>query len=108
MIAVLQPKYYVRQVRIPNEIYLKIKLFCVNNQITMLQFYSDMLDRFFSSYELRDIVYRASEKKGYRLSVYVNYKQAKVLKKLGSHCAVSEARIIHTALIEYLSYCEFS
>jgi hypothetical protein len=94
--------YLFRQIRIENNLYLKIKMFCVQNEIALFQFYENSLRWFLRLINQEKINYRATYRKGKLLTVRVNGYLAELVKKLAMEANVSEACVIYTAIITYI------
>lgn len=100
----MQP-FVVRQIKVSEVIYRKIKMFCVDNNISLKRFYCDMLEKFFADLKNgKEFHYLAGKKSGQRMSIYISNSYAARLKKLAVLQDVSEACIIYTAFVNYLSY----
>ena len=95
--------YFMRQIKIPNETYLKIKYYCQHNQISLASFYEIMLDWFLDEYALKNnVMFQASRKHHHTLSLWIKGRQIAEISKLASEAKVADARVIYTAMMLYL------
>lgn len=95
----------LRQIVIADSIYLKIRQYCTNNQITLTTFYYEMLEWFVKNYSRSEnLVYQASQNQGKKLSLWINNRQLSIIKKLSLEAKVSDARVIYTALMLYANH----
>lgn len=97
--------YVVRQIKISETIYRKIKMFCIGRDISLKKFYSDMVEQFFADLQQgKEFQYLAGKKSGQRMSIYIPRGYVERIKQLAMLHDVSEACIIYTAFVNYLSY----
>ena len=95
-------KYLFRQIRIEHNLYLAIKIFCVQYEIALFNFYETALSWFFRETNDKKINYRATYRKGKLLTVRINQFLAVKVKKLAFEANVSDACVIYTALVSYI------
>ncbi len=93
-----------KQIRIPKELYLKLKTCCAAQGKTLQYFYDDMLFWFFHNIAAKntELKYLASHRNGYKHNVYFSSERLPTVQALSHSANVSEARVIYTALIYYL------
>lgn len=94
------PKYRFRQIKIEWNSYLKLKSYCVLNDITLVDFYENTLNWFLNNHDKKDssMIFRASYKKGFLLSMRFKELTINKIKVIAETNGVSEACIIYTAL----------
>lgn len=93
----------VRQIKIYPDTYKKIKMHCIDQNITLKMFYVKMLESFLLDVASdKSFVYLAGKRTGYRLSIYVPTGFATHIKALAELHDVSEACVINTAFNSYL------
>lgn len=98
------PSKTLRQIQITKSLYLKLKRHCINEETTLTQFYEDMLTWFIKARaKNKESNCLASHRDGKKLSLWLQPAHAKKVAIFAKKDNVSEARIIHTALIYYTS-----
>ncbi len=102
-ISNMEPKNYIlRQIRISNKLYNRIKQHCKTNKKTMTQLYHEVLAWFIENVaQTPTLVYHASYKRGQVLSLWLEETQLKAISQLALQAKVSDARVIYTAIILY-------
>lgn len=94
----------LRQIVIAESIYLKIKQYCINKKITLTTFYYEMLQWFLKNYgHDTNLVFQASLNRGKKLSLWIQSRQLLDIKRIASNANVSDARVIYSALMLYVS-----
>jgi len=95
--------YVLRQIRIPKELYVKIKKYCRAQHKTMLTFYEEIVTWFLAKYTTTPPThYHASFKNGRCLSLWISKNKIEKIQKIAKIAQVSDARVIATALILYI------
>ena len=97
-------RYKARQVGVPKELYRTLKVWCSSNEMSMTNFYREMIDWFFAKVikTSQNSTYCASHKKGYPMSLWLDEKYINKIHRVAERNRVSEARVLFTILIAYL------
>ena len=97
-------KYYaLRQIRIAQEDYNAIKNFCAIRQCSMAEWYDHILALFIKTYQHNPPQqYFSSIKNGKNVSIWIKKEKIKIINGMAVSAAVSDARIIFTAVMWFL------
>jgi hypothetical protein len=92
------------QIRLSRVFYLKIKSYCIKNDIKLFEFYENVITQFLEKVEKRELepIYRVAQDKECRLTIRLSYQAGNRLKECSKRVKVSSARIFFTALVLYL------
>lgn len=94
---------HLRQIRIPATLHIKIKHYCLHQQITLTEFYNAAIDKFIRNIkDIESVTFIASFKNGKPISLNIKHEFLNKLNEMAKIYSISEARIIHTALMFYL------
>lgn len=94
-------EYQLRQIRISDDLYRRIRNHCNIRNITLTAFYDEMLRKFINKVQDNaSIVYHASFKNGRLLSLWIRKEILVKLQDLGRQARVADARVIYTALMD--------
>lgn len=104
----MEVAYYLRQIKIPINLYHDLKNYCHANKISMKLFYKNMLDWYIQHYKYNEnSLYQASLNKGKTLSLWIEKKQIETVHNYAAKNKISDARVIYTALMLYIQHlCE--
>lgn len=95
-------QYLFRQIRIENHLYLTIKMFCVQHETSLCEFYEAAIRWFIRESSQSKVNFRPTYRKGKLLTVRINQLLATNIQKIASEANVSDACVIYTALISYV------
>jgi len=94
--------YSLRQIRVAEEFYVKLKRYCHSHCTKMFSLYDEVLNWFLEQYANNPLIYyHASFKNGRCLSLWVHKSKIEKIQQMAKTAQVSDARIIATALMLY-------
>lgn len=95
--------FSLRQIRLPNTLHIKIKSYCLANDITLTEFYNKAVEWLLHTILLGEMpIYRASFKNGKPISINLKTNNIEKIEKIALANSIAEARVVHTALMDYL------
>jgi len=96
----------LRQIKINYELYVRVKQYCIIKQFTLTDLYDHILEWYFSEHLISEnlAIFHASHKGGKRLSLWIKQKHLHKIITLSKTYDISNARVIYTALILYVTH----
>jgi hypothetical protein len=99
--------YQLRQIRVKQHVYMTIRHYCLLQRQTMTAFYSEAMEWFIRQGAANDnITYLASVKNGKIVSLWLSNTHIDFVHNRATSACVSDARVIHTAIAEYIKNIE--
>lgn len=100
---IAKTQYSLRQIKISENLYSRLKHYCVVKKITLTNFYKNMLDWFIQQRQSEtNFVFLASVNHGKRLSLWIRNDQLHHVKQVADQAQVSDARVIYTYFLTYV------
>lgn len=95
-------RYLYRQIRIEHQLYLIMKMFCVQNGRSLTEFYITALRWFIRETKDQKPNYKPTYRKGKLFTVRIDQILAGHVQRLANAANVSDACVIYTALANYI------